>query len=81
MKHLYIRIPDDLHARVKEASAIKGISMNQLVVDALGSWLDSVHLAAKTTRGGAIVTFAIPKEEWERVEKYLKEKEWTGDIV
>ena len=43
-KPLLVRIPDELHARVKEESHTTGKSMAQIAADALDLYLNSVQL-------------------------------------
>ncbi len=69
---MYIRIPDDLHARVKARAAEDGISMNHIAVSAIKSFLDSISV--KALIGGEIktVTLTFDRPEIERVSDLMK---------
>ena len=46
MKNMYIRIPEELHARVKARAERDGISMNQIAVHSIRYFLESITVMA-----------------------------------
>lgn len=75
MKHLYIRIPDELHARVKETAFDKGVSMNKLVISALEIWLSSITVTgffkSESDDEAGQIMINIPPYELKKLEKML----------
>ena len=75
VKHLYIRIPDELHASVKESAAHKGVSMNYLVISALEIWLNSITVTgffkSESDDEAGQVMINIPPYELKKLEKML----------
>jgi len=61
MKHMYIRVPDELHARVKKRASDTGVSMNQIVVDALNLWANSLFLSAQISDDNGKITIGVSK--------------------
>ena len=55
MSALSIRLPESLHQRVRELSAREGISINQLIADALAEKMSAImtadYLEARSRRG------------------------------
>ncbi len=47
MKQMLVRMPDDLHARLRARAAAEGRSATSLAVEAIGRQLDSVGSAPK----------------------------------
>ena len=69
MKHLYIRIDDDLHARVKETAGARGISMNQFVIESLRVVFNTVQILASVEIGEKHeILLMIPKDEYDKIE-------------
>ncbi len=63
---MYIRIPDELHARVKARAAEDGISMNHIAVSAIKSYLESITVKAMIEHqkeGEVSLTFEGPELE------------------
>jgi len=59
-----IRLSQDLHAAVKNAAKMQGISLNQYVVDTLAESISSISvpLRAVGNKDGAGYTISIPPE-------------------
>lgn len=80
MKNMYIRIPDDLHARVKARAAEDGISMNHIAVSAIKSFLESVTVKAvieHQKEGEVSLIFEGP--ELEKLSEFLDKYKETRD--
>ncbi len=78
MKHLYLRIPDELHARVKKEAALKGVSMNRLVVSAIEIWLRSITITgffkSESDDEAGQILINIPPYELKKLERMMGEE-------
>ncbi len=80
---MYIRIPDELHARVKSKAAADGISMNHIAVSAIKSYLESITVKAMIEHqkeGEVSLTFEGPELELmsEFLDKYKEVRDSWG---
>lgn len=67
MKPLLVRIPPELHARVKEESVKTGKSMSLITIEALQLHLDSETLDVQ--RKGEAFTVRLSKDAYRRLEE------------
>lgn len=77
---MYIRIPDELHARVKAKAQRDGISMNNIAVHAIRYFLESVTvLAAIEQQIEGAITLTFDGEQLELMSDLLDKYKETRD--
>ncbi len=64
-KGMLSRIPEDLHARVKQSANTQGISMSRVVEEALEMYLSSVSFRLHFYKSPGNVSFSIRNSEIE----------------
>ena len=81
VKPMLTRVPENLHARVKSEAESRGLSMTQLVIEALEEYLSAVHVSADFAIDprydpniGGIIAIKIGREELEKLYESWKEK-------
>ncbi len=71
------RVPDELHARVKEEAEKRNVSMTRVITEALEMYLNSVFLSAHLdSQQGQVVTFSIHKSEVDKLKKLRSVDDW-----
>ena len=68
LKNLFIRVPEDLHARVKQEAERTGTPMNRIAIDALNLYLNSIQLTAHIDTSSGDVTIMIDENEVKKLE-------------
>lgn len=69
-KAMLSRIPESLHARVKQESGKRGVSMSKIVEDALEQYLKSVFLAVHIDENPGQVTFTVRRSELHKLKSF-----------
>ncbi len=67
MKPMLARVPDELHARVKQEAEKRNVSMTKVITEALEIYLNSVFLAAHLDDESGGVIFSIRNSELEKL--------------
>ena len=72
-KAMLSRVPEDLHARVKNDANERGISMSKVVTEALEMYFRSVSLAAYMEKNSGQVTVTINHKEVGKLRDFIEE--------
>lgn len=86
-KPMLTRVPDELHARVKDEADKRGVSMTKIVIAALEEYLSAIHLSADFVvderyrpQVGGLIAIRISREELDKVERSLGDTKSDGAI-
>lgn len=69
------RVPEELHARVKQSANAQGKSMSRVVEEALEMYLSSVSFRLHFYENPGFVSFSIRNSEIEQLKAFVEDNE------